>query len=211
MSTVLQAKERKEFRHSNLTQLRNEGNIPGVVYGNKIESKAIYLNGPDFIKTIRETGRDAVFSLDVEGTKHDVVLSDYQADPLKNEITHLDFRAVDMSQEIMADVRVELVGDAAGVKDGGVLQQPVHEISVSAKPNDIPQAVEVDVSNLQVGESITAADIKAGRGYTVNTDDETVIASILAPRQEEEISTGEEQEGGIPENQEGRETEANEE
>ncbi|AGX02104.1 MULTISPECIES: 50S ribosomal protein L25/general stress protein Ctc [Bacillaceae] len=211
MSTVLQAKERKEFRNSNLTQLRNEGNIPGVVYGNKIESKAIYLNGPDFIKTIRETGRNAVFSLDVEGTKHDVVLSDYQADPLKNEITHLDFRAVDMSQEITAEVRIELVGDAAGVKDGGVLQQPVHELSVSAKPNDIPQSVEVNIADLQVGESITAADIKAGRGFTINTDDETVIASILAPRQEEEISTGEEQEPGIPENQEGRETEANEE
>ena len=209
MSTVLQAKERKEFRNSNLTQLRNEGNIPGVVYGNKIESKAIYLNGPDFIKTIRETGRNAVFSLDVEGTKHDVVLSDYQADPLKNEITHLDFRAVDMSQEITAEVRIELVGDAAGVKDGGVLQQPVHELSVSAKPNDIPQSVEVNIADLQVGESITAADIKAGRGFTINTDDETVIASILAPRQEEEISTGEEP--GIPENQEGRETEANEE
>ncbi|MEN8697721.1 50S ribosomal protein L25/general stress protein Ctc [Bacillus infantis] len=211
MSTVLQAKERKEFRNSNLTQLRNEGNIPGVVYGNKIESKAIYLNGPDFIKTIRETGRNAVFSLDVEGTRHDVVLSDYQADPLKNEITHLDFRAVDMSQEITAEVRIELVGDAAGVKDGGVLQQPVHELSVSAKPNDIPQSVEVNIADLQVGESITAADIKAGRGFTINTDDETVIASILAPRQEEEISTGEEQEPGIPENQEGRETEANEE
>ncbi|MGD6845715.1 50S ribosomal protein L25/general stress protein Ctc [Bacillus infantis] len=211
MSTVLQAKERKEFRNSNLTQLRNEGNIPGVVYGNKIESKAIYLNGPDFIKTIRETGRNAVFSLDVEGTRHDVVLSDYQADPLKNEITHLDFRAVDMSQEITAEVRIELVGDAAGVKDGGVLQQPVHELSVSAKPNDIPQSVEVNIADLQVGESITAADIKAGRGFTINTDDETVIASILAPRQEQEISTGEEQEPGIPENQEGRETEANEE
>ncbi|MGD6857718.1 50S ribosomal protein L25/general stress protein Ctc [Bacillus infantis] len=211
MSTVLQAKERKEFRNSNLTQLRNEGNIPGVVYGNKIESKAIYLNGPDFIKTIRETGRNAVFSLDVEGTRHDVVLSDYQADPLKNEITHLDFRAVDMSQEITAEVRIELVGDAAGVKDGGVLQQPVHELSVSAKPNDIPQSVEVNIADLQVGESITAADIKAGRGFTINTDDETVIASILAPRQEEEISTGEEQEPGIPENQEGRETDANEE
>lgn len=211
MSTVLQAKERKEFRNSNLTQLRNEGNIPGVVYGNKIESKAIYLNGPDFIKTIRETGRNAVFSLDVEGTKHDVVLSDYQADPLKNEITHLDFRAVDMSQEITAEVRIELVGDAAGVKDGGVLQQPVHELSVSAKPNDIPQSIEVNIADLQVGESITAADIKAGRGFAINTDDETVIASILAPRQEEEISTGEEQEPGIPENQEGRETEANEE
>jgi large subunit ribosomal protein L25 len=210
MSTLLQAKERKEFRNSNLTQLRNEGNIPGVVYGNKIESKAIYLNGPDFIKTIRETGRNAVFSLDVEGTRHDVVLSDYQADPLKNEITHLDFRAVDMSQEIMAEVRIELVGDAAGVKDGGVLQQPVHELSISAKPNDIPQSVEVNIADLQVGESITAADIKAGRGFTINTDDETVIASILAPRQEEEISTGEEQEPGIPENQEGRETEAKE-
>lgn len=210
MTVALQAKERKEFRHSNLTAIRREGNIPAVVYGSKLKSTSIYLSEADLIKTIKEVGRNGVFSLDVDGKKYEVMLSDYQSNPLKNEIVHVDFFAVDMSKEITANVRVELVGDAPGVKDGGVMQQSMHEVSVTATPNNIPQSVEVDVTSLQVNETITIADIKVNRQYDINHDEEEVIASILPPRQEEEINSGEEQEAGVPENQEGRETEATE-
>jgi large subunit ribosomal protein L25 len=210
MTAVLQAKERKGSRNSNLTTLRREGNIPAVVYGSKLQSKSIYLSEADFLKTIKEVGRNGVFSLDVDGSKHEVVLSDYQSNPIKNEIVHADFLAVDMSKEMTADVRVVLVGDAAGVKDGGVMQQSMHEVSVTATPNNIPSSVEVDVTNLQVNETLTVADIKANRGYEINNEEDEVIASILPPRQEEEINSGEEQEAGTPENEEGRETTANE-
>lgn len=211
MSTVLQAKERKEFRNSNLTSLRNEGNIPAVVYGNKLESKAVYLSGADFTKTMREVGRNGVISLDVDGQKHNVVLTDYQADPVKHEIIHVDFLAVDMSQEINASVRITLVGEAAGVKDGGVMQQPMHEASITATPANIPPSIDVDVTNLQVGETITIGDIKSGKDYQINHDEEETVCSILPPKVEEEIDTGEEQAEGIPENEEGRETKATEE
>ncbi|MFE8704035.1 50S ribosomal protein L25/general stress protein Ctc [Cytobacillus sp. FJAT-54145] len=211
MSNLLQAKERKEFRNSALTSIRSEGNIPAVVYGTNVESKSIYLNGTEFIKIMRDVGRNGVISLDVDGSKHNVVLSDYQFDPIKNEVIHADFLAVDMSKEITAEVRVNLVGDAAGVKDGGVLQQPLHTVSVTATPANIPQTIDVDVTNLQVGETISIGDIKVSQNFHINHDEEETIVSILAPRQEEEIDTGEEQEPGIPENEEGRETEATEE
>ncbi|PWW19020.1 large subunit ribosomal protein L25 [Cytobacillus oceanisediminis] len=210
MTAVLQAKERKGSRNSHLTALREEGNIPAVLYGSKLESKSIYLSGADFLKTIKEVGRNGVFSLDLNGNKFDVMLGDYQSNPLKNEIVHADFLAVDMTKEITADVRVVLVGDAAGVKDGGVMQQSMHEVSVTATPSNIPSAVEVDVTDLQVNETLTVADIKGNRGYEINNEEEQVIASILPPRQEEEINSGEEQEAGTPESEEGRETTANE-
>ncbi|GLB61556.1 50S ribosomal protein L25/general stress protein Ctc [Cytobacillus sp. NCCP-133] len=210
MTAVLQAKERKGSRHSHLTSLRQEGNFPAVVYGSKLESRSIYLSEADFLKTIKEVGRNGVFSLDLEGNTYDVMLGEYQSNPLKNVIVHADFLAVDMAKEITADVRVVLVGDAAGVKDGGVMQQSMHEVSVTAMPNNIPSSVEVDVTKLQVNESLTVADIKADRGYEINNEEEQVIASILPPRQEEEISTGEEQEAGTPDNEEGRETKAKE-
>ncbi|MEH7125102.1 50S ribosomal protein L25/general stress protein Ctc [Bacillus sp. JJ1532] len=210
MTTVLQAKERKEFRGSVLTRIRQEGNIPAVVYGAKIESQSIYFNEKDFTKVIRQVGRNGVISLDLSGKKHNVVLSDYQADPIKNEIIHVDFLAVDMNQEITANVRIALTGDAAGVKDGGVMQQALHEVSVTATPDNIPQSVDVDVTSLQVNETLTIGDIKTNLNYEINNEEEEVIASILPPRQEEEIHSGEQQAGGTPENEEGRETKASE-
>ena len=209
MNAVLKAKERKEFRHSTLTQLRNEGNIPAVVYGAQAQTISIYLSEADLLKTIKDVGRNAVISLDVEGQKQNVILTDYQSDPLKKGIVHVDFLAVDMSQEINATVRVVLNGEAAGVKDGGVLQQSIHEISVTATPNNIPQTLDVNVTNLQVGETVTIADINADK-YKVNHEQDEVIASILPPRQEEEISTGETQSEASQDNLEGRETNATE-
>lgn len=194
MNAVLQAKERKVFRHSALNKIRKEGNIPGVIYGAKKESKSIYLSEKDLIKTIRDVGRNGVISLDVEGNKQNVILTDYQSDPLKNILVHVDFRAVDMSKELNANVKVTLVGDAAGVKEGGVMQQSLHEISVTATPANIPQSIDVDVTNVQVEEKVTIADIKGKySSISFNHEDDEVIASILAPRQEEVIDTGEKQ------------------
>lgn len=211
MSNALQAQERTEFRNSVLTKIRNEGNIPAVVYGNKMESTSIFINGAAFLKTMREVGRNGVFPLDLNGKQVNVMLTEYQADPIKNEIVHADLLAVDMSKEITADVRINIVGEAAGVKDGGVLQLAIHEVSITATPANIPSAIDVDVSNLQVGETLTVGDIQSTQGFAMNHEVDQTIVSILPPKVEEEIDTGEEQEEGIPENEEGRETEATEE
>ncbi|MEI2666381.1 50S ribosomal protein L25/general stress protein Ctc [Rossellomorea sp. LJF3] len=211
MATELKANTRKDFKRSSLTKLRHEGNIPGVVYGYKADNTPIMVDAITFIKTIREVGRNGIISLNVDGNKQNVILSDYQQDHLKDAVTHVDFLAVNMSEEIDADVRIELVGEAAGVKDGGVMQQPLHEVSVTAKPKDIPESIEVDVTELQVGETVTISDIRDKYSVTLNEEDDRTIASILAPRQEEEIDSGEEQEAGTPENEEGRESEASDE
>jgi len=209
MGAVLKATERTVSQGSNLRRLRQEGNIPAVVYGRNSESKSISINSIDFLKTIRENGKNGVISLDVGGSQQDVMLTDYQQDHIKNEILHADFLAVDKSSKVNASVRINLVGEAAGVKDGGVMQQPVHEVNITSTPGSIPQSIDVDVTNLQVGENLTLADIKTGN-YEINDDESTVLVSILPPKQEEEINSGEEQEPGQPENEEGRETEASE-
>lgn len=209
MSIVLKANERTGSKGSDLTNLRKEGNIPAVVYGKNSGSKSVSINSIDFLKTIREVGRNGVISLDVAGKKQDVMLTDYQEDHIKRVILHADFLAVDKSSKVHANVKINLVGEAAGVKDGGVMQQPVHEVAITSTPGSIPQSIDVDISSLQVGENLTVADIKAG-DYEITDDEATVIVSILPPRQEEEINSGEEQEPGNPENEEGRETKASE-
>lgn len=206
MTSILQAKERKDFKKSTLKMIRQNGNIPAIVYGTKLESKPVYVSSADFTKTIREVGRNGMIALDVEGNQHNVVLTDYQEN-LKRDIIHIDFLAVDKSSKINVDVRLVLVGEAAGVKDGGVLQQPLHQLSITAKADQIPQQVEVDVTNLQVGDTVTVADIQTDGSFSINHETEEVVASILPPKQEEEINAGEQQDGGHPENEEGRETE----
>ncbi|WP_057915366.1 50S ribosomal protein L25/general stress protein Ctc [Peribacillus muralis] len=206
MSNLLAAKERTDLKHSNLRNLRESGEIPAVVYGNQNGSTAISVNNIELQKTIKEIGRNGIISLDLDGKSYKVMLSDYQKDPIKNFIFHADFLIVDMSAQLQAQVRINLVGTSKGVKDGGVLQQSLHEVTVTAKPNDIPDAIDVDVTELQVGDTIYISDIQSKQQVTIDNNDEEVVASVLAPRQEEEISTGEQQDGGIPENEEGRET-----
>jgi large subunit ribosomal protein L25 len=206
MSAVLQATERKDIRRSELKRMRNNGNIPAVIYGSKVESKSLFVSSADLTKTIRAVGRNGVISLDMGGSKQDVILSAYQEEPLKKEIIHVDFLAVDKTSKITVDVRLALVGEAIGVKDGGVMQQPLHQLSVTTTADNIPQQIEVDVANLQVGDTLYVRDIPT-MGMTINHEESEVVASILPPKVEEEINAGEQQEGGHPDNEEGRETE----
>ena len=208
MSHVLVVKERTDFKQSTLRQLRENGEIPAVVYGNENSSKAISVNQADLRQALKEIGRNGIMLLDCQGEQYQVMLSQYQKDPVKHEMYHADFLVVDMSAEVQANVRVNLVGKASGVKDGGVLQQSLHEVTVTAKPGDIPESINIDVTDLEVNETIYVSDITVKDGVAVNHSGDEVIASILAPRQEREISTGEQQGGGIPINEEGRETPA---
>jgi large subunit ribosomal protein L25 len=203
MSTVLHATERTDKRRGTLTRIRKEGNVPAIVYGAKKENTSIYLSEVQLLKTIKDVGRNGVISLDVNGNTQNVIVTDYQVDPLKNDFIHVDFLAVDMSKEVTANVNVNLVGDAAGVKDGGVMQQSLFEVSIAAKPADIPPTIDIDVTKLQVADTITVADIKELGNFTVNHEEDEVIASILPPRQEEVIDSGEKQGEAPPENGEG--------
>ncbi|MEH7383967.1 50S ribosomal protein L25/general stress protein Ctc [Bacillus sp. JJ1521] len=205
MSAVLEATERVKDKRSTLTKIRQAGNFPAVLNGQN-QSQPIFVSSADFLKTIRATGRNGIIKLSINNNQHSVMLHDIQTDPIKSEIIHADFQIVNMSTEVTVDVNINLVGEAAGVKDGGVLQQSIHQVSISALPNDIPQTIDVDVSKVEVGDVIKLEDIDTRGKYTINQDLSQVVTSVLAPRQEEEISTGEQQEPGEPENLEGRET-----
>jgi len=191
MSISIQANKRTDFKNSTSRKIRDEGNFPAVVYGNKTESTPIYLNSADFIKTIREAGRNGVLTLQVEKQKYSVMLHDIQTDPLKNEIVHADFQVVDMKKEIDTEVSLSLVGEAKGTKEGGVLQQSLYEISLKGLPQDIPSSIDVDVSNLGINDTITVGDIKVDKKLEITHNAEDTVASVLPPQQEEEPDSGE--------------------
>lgn len=203
--TTLQAVQRTTFTNSATRKIRESGEIPAIIYGKSTESKPVAVNSTELIKTLKEEGKNTIIDLNVEGSSYAVMLYDLQTNPLKNEIIHADFHVVDMHADIQVEVPIHLTGDAQGVKDGGVLQQPLHEVTINAKPGKIPQTIEVDITNLSVNETLSIRDLPKNGDYTFVQDEEQVIVSILPPKQEEEIDSGEQQEAGTPQNEEGRE------
>ncbi|WP_226530438.1 50S ribosomal protein L25/general stress protein Ctc [Metabacillus niabensis] len=203
--TTIQAMKRTEFTNSAKRKVRESGKIPAIIYGKAKESQPVALDSIELIKTLRDEGKNTVLHLDVDGSSHAVMLYDMQTDPLKNEIIHADFHIVDMQADVQVEVPVHLTGEAQGVKDGGVLQQSLHEVTITSKPGNIPQSIDVDITNLGVNETLYIKDLSTSPNYQFTQDEEQVVASILPPQQEEEIDSGEEQEPGQPENEEGRE------
>ena len=125
--------------------------------------------------------------LDVDGKTINAVLTDYQQDPIKGQILHADFLAINMSEELEGAVTVTPVGDAVGVKEGGSLTQPNREVTVKVKPSDIPDHIEVDVSEMNIGDTLTLGDVRDKIDFDVLEEDDYALVSIAAPRSDEEL------------------------
>lgn len=183
---TLKAVKRDDHRSSVTKQLRKEGLVPGVVYGKKYGNESVAINGVELLKLLREEGRNAIISLEIGEEKPvEVMLHDHQMDAIRNELLHVDFFAVDMDEEIDVEVPIAIVGDPVGARDGGILQQPVFELVVRAKPNKIPDEITVDVSSLEIGDVITVADLKTTDEYSIFEDEDTTIATVLPPESED--------------------------
>lgn len=193
MAVTLKAEARTDLRGSNTKLIRSTGSIPAVVYGQGNEPITISVDSMELLKTLRDEGKNAIISLNVGASPVQVMLHDYQADPLKDELLHADFYIVNMSEAVDVDVPIHLDGDAQGVKDGGILQQPLHELSIRAKPGSIPEEIKIDVASLTVGDSITVGDLKGAASYEVMADENTTIVTILAPQTEAVTESGEQQ------------------
>ena len=187
--TTVKTQTRETGKQSNLTELRHEGFVPAVVYGYKTDSTTIAVSEIDLLKTLREVGRNGVMKLDVDGKSVNVVLSDYQMDVLKGKFVHADFLAINMSDELDVNVTVHLTGDSAGVREGGVLNQPNRELTVKVKPSEIPDSIDIDVSELAMGETLTVGDVREKIKFNVMNEDDFTLASVGAPRSDEELET----------------------
>lgn len=184
MAVKLKADKRENNTKSYIRGLREEGVIPAIVYGNGKEPISVAVDSVDLLKTVRDEGKNAVISLDIKGESVDVMLHDYQTDPLKASLVHADFYVVNMSEARNVEVPIQLEGEAPGSNEGGVLQQPLYDLEISAKPNDIPDQITVDVSKLEVGDSISVGDLPTDGAYEILTDADTTIATVTAPTAE---------------------------
>src|SRR5699024_9497077 len=135
MATKLKAEKRDDYRVAATEQIRKERLIPAVVDGKDKETQPINVESMQLLKTLRYEGRNAIISLTIDGGETaDVMLHDFQTDPVKRELIHADFYIVDMSEEMDVEVSITIEGEPVGTKEGGILQQPMHMLQVRAKP-----------------------------------------------------------------------------
>ncbi|WP_047980719.1 50S ribosomal protein L25/general stress protein Ctc [Ornithinibacillus contaminans] len=189
MSVALNAKKREDHAKSTTKQLRKNGQVPAVVYGKEKESKSIAVNSMELLKTVRDEGKNAIISLQIEGESPvNVMLHEYQTDNIKDLLVHADFYMVNMTEEMDASVPVRIVGEP----ENGVVQQPLYEVQVRAVPTDIPTEISIDISSHSIGDIIAVKDLPSAKTYQVTDDPDTVIASVLAPNTNADVECTEE-------------------
>ena len=197
----LTVKERDSRGSADSRRLRRQGFIPGVLYGKGKGSYAICVPERELRRVLTGAGGlHAILDVVLEGqaTTHASILKDYQQDPIRGHISHIDLQEVRLDQPIQASVTVQLVGEPAGVKEGGVLSQVQREINVEALPMEIPEHIDLDVRGMAIGDTLRLTDLAPIDGVTYLDDpEETVLASVGLPAREiepepEELEEGEE-------------------
>lgn len=173
------AQERNVFKKSSLKKLRSNGEVPAVVYGRDINTKPISIKNADLLRVIKAVGRNGIISLNVDGKPKDVILRDYQNTSLTKEVLHVDFLQVDKHTEIDTRVSVVVKGTSIGEKAGGVVKQFLHELNITAKANDLPDNIEIDITNFEIGHTVRITDLKNNySNFTINHEDEEAILMI---------------------------------
>src|SRR5262245_5196597 len=198
----LDVQEREQRGSRDSRRLRKAGMIPGVLYG-RGKPHAISVPERELRRVLTgSAGLHAILDVTLAGQKttHSSILKDYQVDPIRGKIDHFDLHEVRLDQPIQTSVVVELVGESVGAKAGGVLSQVAREVRVEALPLEVPERLELDVSAMEIGDSLRLSDLSAPEAVTLLDDPDTVLATVTVPTKVEE-----------PEPEEGEELEEGEE
>jgi large subunit ribosomal protein L25 len=186
--TTLKVDPRTDFGSRTARRMRREGLVPGVVYSGGTEATAFQVSEREVRNVLAEGA--ALFDLSVDGGKaRPVVIKEQQLHPVRGTLRHIDLQEVNLKESIQADVTIELEGveEAPGTKAGGVLEHVTREITVEALPTDIPDRITVDVSTMEINDTLQLSSIEAPSGVTfvVEEDEEVTIATLAPPRVEE--------------------------
>jgi len=183
----VQAKVREGRGKNDARRTRREGMVPITVYGGGGDTVAAVAPARDLAAILRsEAGRNTIFTIDVEGVgASEVMFHDRQIDPVKGRLIHADLTRLVKGQKIEVTVPLHLVGEPIGVKEKqGVLEQIIREIEIRCEPRQIPDSLDVDVSNLDVHDLLHVSDIAVGEGVEILTDAEQVIATVGIVKEE---------------------------
>jgi large subunit ribosomal protein L25 len=181
----LEVQEREQSGTRESRRMRREGLVPGVLYGRGKPPHPISVPERELRRVLTgDGGLHAILDVVLAGQKttHPSILKEYQQDPIRGRLIHIDLQEVRLDQPIQATVAVHLIGESQGTKEGGVLSQVTREVNVEALPMEVPEHLELDVSAMQIGDALRIADLTAPEGVKLLDDpDETVLATVTAP------------------------------
>lgn len=185
MIFTLNASPRDNKTKSDLTVLRAEGNIPAVIYGPGMESISISLRKSEFTACYKKSFNEiAFYEIELEGKKYHTLLKEKQPHPVTREFLHLDFMVIPAESKIEIEVPIKFVGEAIGTKEGGMVEIIHRAVKLSCAADAIPEDIELDISKLNVGESLHVRDLPAGKWQIKENLDNTLVV-IHAKKKEE--------------------------
>jgi large subunit ribosomal protein L25 len=194
---IIKAEKRDGRGTNNARRLRREGKIPANVYGGGEDAVAITADHKELAAILRsDTGANTLFTLDIDGIGESrVIFQDRQIDPIHGRLMHADLRRLAVGEKIEFTIPIHLIGEPKGVREeGGILEQQMREMRVFCTPSNIPEAINVDVESLDIGQSVSVSDVKVDDEIVIHEAPEAMIASVafvkeleLEPTEEEDI------------------------
>ena len=190
----ISSKKRTLSSNGAVNQMRKDGFVPGIYYAKGVEPIPISIP-ENSLKTLVYTTEAHIVNLKIDETEtKKTILKSVQFDPVTDKIVHFDFLGISLDQEIEIEVPISLEGQSKGIKDGGLIQHSLHKLHVSCLPSDIPENVTLDITNLDIGDSIHVKDLNLEKVKILNNED-VIIVSIVLPRAVVETPVAVETEG----------------
>ncbi len=179
MGKLVLSAHKRELRGSGAARrLRKTGRIPAVIYGRTGVSESIDIDAKEFSGSVKNITESTIVTVDVDGQKHEAFVKDTQRTIRDGNILHVDFYAVEPDVLMRAKVYIVVQGNPVGVRDGGTLELPLHEIEVECLPKDLPERIVVDIAELKTNQSIHVRDIPLGEGVRLISSDDQVVALV---------------------------------
>lgn len=186
----LTAETREVSSKGQIKEMRKRDYVPAVVYGKKVDNTLLSVNRKELIQALNTSaGANVLIDLKIEGgkkRKETVMVKELQRDPVKDIFLHVDFIGISLEDKLQVKVPISFNGEPLGVKEGGVPSVQLREVIVETLPTDIPEFLEVDISQLNIGDSLNVSDLQIPKGAQVVGDPDETIISVLAPTIEEE-------------------------
>ena len=196
----LQAAKREGRGKGPARQARMAGKVPAVLYGRQLDPVAIEVDRRAFVSALNtDAGMNVLLEIQLEGDSVTALTKDLQIDPVVGTVLHADFIRVDVTQAVEVSVPVHTVGEAPGSKEGGTVDQTLHEVLISVRPDQVPEAIEADISALNIGDSLRVNELTATGSFEILTDPEEVVLTVVAPISEEELAALEAEAGIVQE------------
>jgi large subunit ribosomal protein L25 len=189
---VLSAKNRQGTGSGEARRIRRSGRIPAVLYGRSGKTVSIDLDAREFTNGVKNISESTIVKVEIDGQAHDAFVKDTQRNIIDGTIIHVDFYEVESGIALRAKVSVHIHGTPIGVREGGILESPLHEIEVECLPKDLPERIDVDVSELKVNQSLHVRDIALGEGVKLISGTDQVVALVKFAKAEAAAPAAEE-------------------